>query len=245
MPNEHVVKSYAAELEQLSTKLALMGGHAETQVAQAIEAISRRDSRLAEKTLEGDRQIDAMEHDIETTAIRLIALRQPMGVDLRHVLSAIKMASDLERIGDLAKNVAKRSLVLNREQPVKPVQGLARMGRQALAQLKDVLDAYAQMDADRAGHVRLKDEDLDELYNSLFRELLTYMMEEPRTIGLCTHLLFIAKNLERIGDHATNIAEYVHYTVHGEYIMEYRPKGDVTSFTCVTKDQVVIRGKME
>ena len=161
--------------------------------------------------------------------MRLLALRQPMADDLRRVIGAIKIASDLERIGDLSKNIAKRALVLNRSEPMRITQGLAGMGRQALSQVVQVLDAYSAQDSAKARSVRMRDEAIDEMYNSLFRELLTYMMEDPRTIGLCTHLLFVAKNLERIGDHATNIAETVVYAIEGRYMTEERPKSDVTS----------------
>jgi phosphate transport system protein len=168
---------------------------------------------------------------VEDQALRLLALRQPMAVDLRTTLAAIKIAYELERVGDLAKNIGKRALVLNREPPIRLTQSLARMGRQALTQLKAVLDAYSDRDAEAAKSVWRHDEEIDELYNSLFRELLTYMMEDPRTIGLCTHLLFIAKNIERAGDHATNIAETVYHMVTGTYLRIDRPKADLTSTT--------------
>lgn len=230
---EHTVKAYGHELEELSTKLVQMGGLAEAQLAAAIEALSKRDNALAERTVAADAQIDDFEHEVEDQAVRLLALRQPLGSDLREVLAAIKICSDIERIGDLAKNLSKRALVLNQERPVPLTQGLSRMGLFGLRLLKDVLDAYIRKDAALALAVWRSDEELDELYNSLFRELLTYMMEDPRTISSCTHLLFIAKNLERIGDHATNIAETVHFMVEGTYISDQRPKGDVTSETKV------------
>jgi phosphate transport system protein len=163
-------------------------------------------------------------------------LRQPLAVDLRATLAAIKIANELERIGDLAKNIGKRALVLNREPPIRLTQSLARMGRQCLAQMKMVLDAYSDRDAEAARNVWRHDEEIDELYNSLFRELLTYMMEDPRTIGLCTHLLFIAKNIERAGDHATNIAETVYHMVTGSYMRIERPKADMTSTTPILHD---------
>jgi len=223
----------SSELENLSARIAQMGGMAESQLSDSIEAITRRDSTLAQRIIDGDRRIDALEMDLERHAVACLSECGPQGADLREVLSAVKIAADLERIGDLAKNVAKRTLVLNREEPVKLTHGLTRMGYQALTQLKDVLDAYSSRDIERAVSVWRRDEDIDELYNSLFRELLTYMMEDPRVIGLCTHLLFIAKNLERIGDHATNIAEIVYYLVHGAHMSDQRPKGDVTSLTQV------------
>ncbi len=223
----------STELDSLSARIAQMGGLAESQLSDAIEAITRRDSALARRVIEGDARIDALEAEVERLAVACLSECGPKGPQLREVLSAVKIAADLERIGDLAKNVAKRSLVLNREEPVKATYGLTRMGFQALTQLKDVLDAYSSRDTERAVSVWRRDEDIDELYNSLFRELLTYMMEDPRIIGLCTHLLFIAKNLERIGDHATNIAEIIYYLVHGAHLADHRPKGDVTSLTQV------------
>ncbi|MBI1238655.1 MAG: phosphate signaling complex protein PhoU [Alphaproteobacteria bacterium] len=228
---EHTVRAFDAELDGLSATIAQMGGQAEAQLADAIEAISRRDTQLAERTIASDVRIDKAEREAESRAVRLLALRQPVAMDLRETIAALKIASDLERIGDLAKNIAKRALVLNREPPLRVVQSLARMGRQALSQLNSVLDAYSQRDPARAQEVWLRDEEIDEHYNSLFRELLTYMMEDPRTIGHCTHLLFVAKNIERIGDHATNIAETVHFLVKGEYLADERPKSDVTSTT--------------
>jgi phosphate transport system protein len=175
--------------------------------------------------------VDRIQQTVEDQALKMLALRQPMAMDLRTTLAALKIANELERIGDLAKNIAKRALVLNREPPIKLAQSLARMGRQALAQLKTVLDAYSDRNAEAAKAVWRQDEEIDELYNSLFRELLTYMMEDPRTIGLCTHLLFIAKNIERAGDHATNIAETVYHMVTGNHLRVERPKADLTSTT--------------
>ena len=227
--NEHIVKSFDEQLEILSTKIAQMGGLAEAQLSSAVESITKRDSSLAERTIAQDQKVDELELDIEAHAVRLLALRQPVADDLRRVIGAIKIASDLERIGDLAKNIAKRALVLNKSEPVRITQGLAGMGRQALNQVVQVLDAYSEHDSAKARAVRMRDDAIDEMYNSLFRELLTYMMEDPRTIGLCTHLLFVAKNLERIGDHATNIAETVVYAIEGRYMTGERPKSDLTS----------------
>ena len=228
---DHTVKSFTEQLEALSALVAQMGGLAEAQFAAAIEAVARRDSVAAESAVGGDARIDAMQQDIEDRALKLLALRQPMAVDLRETLAALKCASELERIGDLAKNIAKRAIVLNREPPIRLTQSLARMGGQALAQLKLVLDSYSDRDAESAEAVWRQDGEIDEMYNSLFRELLTYMMEDPRTIGLCTHLLFIAKNIERTGDHATNIAEVVYHMVTGGYLATDRPKADTTSET--------------
>lgn len=226
---DHIVKAFDDKLEELSTLTARMGGLAESQLKAAIDAIVKRDSTLAEQTIAGDVKVDELGAEIETRAVRLLALRQPVADDLRLVIAAIKITPDLERIGDLAKNLAKRALVLNRAEPMRITQGLAAMGRQALSQLTQVLNAYSSRDSTLAREVRQKDGAIDEMYNSLFRELLTYMMEDPRTIGLCTHLLFVAKNLERIGDHATNIAESIIFAIEGRYLTEERPKSDVTS----------------
>jgi len=230
---DHTVKAFTEKLESLAASVAQMGGMAEAQLADAIEAIAKRDTGLAEGAVGGDRQIDQLQQSIEDQALKLLALRQPMAVDLRETLAAIKIANELERIGDLAKNIAKRAIVLNREPPIRLTQSLARMGRQALAQLKHVLDAYSDRDASGAENVWRHDGEIDETYNSLFRELLTYMMEDPRTIGLCTHLLFVAKNIERTGDHATNIAEVVYHMVSGGHLATERPKADTTSETRV------------
>ena len=233
--SEHIVKSFHDQLEALSTAIVQMGGLCETQLANSIEAIVRRDTGLAEQTVALDARIDQMEAQIEQQAVRLLALRQPLALDLRETLAALKISADLERIGDLAKNVAKRSLVISQDLPDQHLlQGLARMGRQSLAQLKNVLDAYSKRDANSAVTVWKRDGEIDELYNSLFRELLTYMMEDPRKIGPSTHLLFIAKNFERVGDHATNIAETVHYVATGAKMGDPRPKSDTTSTTAVT-----------
>ena len=230
---EHRVKAFGAELEALSQSLAQMGGRVEALLADAIEAISRRDTALAERTIAADATVDRNERDVGERVVALLALRQPVAIDLRETVTALKIAADLERIGDLAKNIAKRALALNREPPMRLTQSLVRMGRQALQQLKTVLDAYSRRDTDAAVRVWRADSEIDEHYNSVFRELLTYMMEDPRTIGLCAHLLFVAKNIERIGDHATNLAENVHYLVTGERLADERPKGDMTSTTSI------------
>ena len=230
---EHTVKAFTEQLEALAAGIAQMGGLAEAQLAAAIEAIAKRDTARAETAVGGDKRIDELQADIENRAMKLLALRQPMAVDLRETLGAIKIASELERIGDLAKNIAKRAIVLNREPPIRLTASLARMGRQSLSQLKLVLDAYSDRDAGGAETVWRQDGEIDEMYNSLFRELLTYMMEDPRTIGLCTHLLFVAKNIERTGDHCTNIAEVVYHMVKGGHLATDRPKADTTSETNV------------
>jgi len=234
---DHIVKAFTEQLEALTTSVAQMGGLAEAQLADAVEAIARRDTALAEGAIAGDPRIDQLQQQVEDQALKLLALRQPMAVDLRETLAAIKIASELERIGDLAKNIAKRALVLNREPPIRLTQSLARMGRAALSQLKLVLDAYSDRNAEAAESVWRNDGEIDEIYNSLFRELLTYMMEDPRTIGLCTHLLFVAKNIERSGDHATNIAETVFHMVSGGHLANERPKADTTSSTTIPFEQ--------
>ena len=233
MMSEHTVKAFTEQLESLSAGVAQMGGLAEAQLADAIEAIAKRDTSLAEAAIAGDPRIDQLQQTIEDMALKLLALRQPMAIDLRETLASIKIASELERVGDLAKNIAKRALVLNREPPIRLTQSLARMGRSAQNQLKAVLDSYSDRNAVAAEAVWRNDGEIDEIYNSLFRELLTYMMEDPRTIGLCTHLLFVAKNMERTGDHATNIAETVYYSVTGEPLADARPKGDTSAYAVV------------
>jgi phosphate transport system protein len=182
--------------------------------------------------------IDQLQREIEEQAVVMIARRQPMAYDLRQIMAALRISTDLERIGDLGKNIAKRAVaVVGEQQPKQLMLGLKHMGELSLGQLKEVLDAFIERDADRALAVWYKDEEIDAMYNSLFRELLTYMMEDPRNIGLCAHLLFGAKNIERVGDHATNIAETVYYLVHGKAITDQRPKGDTTSTTPVQLKQ--------
>jgi phosphate transport system protein len=219
--NQHTVKAYGDELNQLTAEVARMGGLAEAQVADAVDSVARRDIALARAVVERDVRLDAMHRDIERKAIRLIALRQPVASDLRRTLSAMKLAVDLERTGDLAKNIAKRGLILAEGEPMPPLtRSIERMGRLVSMRLRDVLDAYAAAEIDRAIAVWNTDDEVDEHYNALFRELLTYMMGDPRTITACTHLLFMAKNLERIGDHATNIAETIYYEITGDRIGE-------------------------
>jgi len=233
MPSEHIIKSYDEELQRLDNIITQMGGIAENQLGAAIEAVVKRDSDFATEVIEGDVEIDQLERDIEALVMRLLALRQPMARDLRQSIAALKIASDLERIGDYAANVAKRSIALNQTPAVKPVYAIPRMGRLCQAMIKDILDAYVERDADKALAVWLRDEELDEMYTSLFRELLTYMIEDPRNITACTHLLFIAKNLERIGDHTTNVAETLYFLVHGTALAQARPKGDRSSLAVV------------
>ena len=215
-----------------------MGGLVENALGQAFEALEKRDPRLAEAVIESDKAIDRLEKEVDDQVVTMIALRQPLADDLRQVIAALRITSDLERIGDLAKNIAKRALAISQEPyPKQLMSGLRNMGERALRQLKDVLDAYAERNSELALAVWRADEQIDAMYNSVFRELLTYMMEDPRNIGLCTHLLFGAKNIERIGDHTTNIAEIVHYLVHGEPITDDRPKSDQTSSTPISRDE--------
>jgi phosphate transport system protein len=233
MATEHIIKSYDEELRRLNNTITQMGGLGESQLAAAIEAVIKRDSELAARVVEGDARVDQLEREVDGLVVRLLALRQPMARDLREILAALRIASDLERICDYAANVAKRSIVLNQSPPVKPVYTLPRMVRLAQALTKDVLDAYVARDADKALVVWARDEELDEMYSSLFRELLTYMMEDPRNITACTHLLFMAKNVERIGDHATNIAETVYFLVNGTPLTQMRPKRDNSAETII------------
>jgi phosphate transport system protein len=233
MATEHIIKSYDEELRRLNNTITQMGGLGESQLAAAIEAVIKRDSELAARVVEGDARVDQLEREVDGLVVRLLALRQPMARDLREILAALRIASDLERICDYAANVAKRSIVLNQSPPVKPVYTLPRMVRLAQALTKDVLDAYVARDADKALVVWARDEELDEMYSSLFRELLTYMMEDPRNITACTHLLFMAKNVERIGDHATNIAETVYFLVNGTPLTQIRPKRDNSAETII------------
>ena len=231
---DHIAKAYDQDIAELKSLLAEMGGLAEEQLANAIQALAKRDIALADDVIRNDQKLDELERRIEEKAILTIAKRQPVALDLREIMVTIRISSDIERIGDLAKNTAKRTHAISEALPRKLSTGLARMGSMAQSQLTQVLDAYAQRDAEKGLAVWRSDEDLDSLYNSIFRELLTYMMEDPRNISLCTHLLFGAKNLERIGDHTTNIAENIHYLVNGKAITEGRPKKDVTSMMRAT-----------
>jgi phosphate transport system protein len=232
--SDHIVRSYDEELKRLTGEIQRMGDLALAQLDASIDAVMERDSDVAMKIVESDGAIDALEHEVGHDVVRLLALRQPMARDLREVFAALRIASDIERIGDYAANVAKRSIVLNQSAPVQLTYALPRLARLAEALVRDVLVAYRDSDADRALAAWARDEELDEQYTGLFRELLTYMMEDPRNITSCTHLLFMAKNLERIGDHATNIAESVYFLVHGEQIARIRRKGDTTATTTAT-----------
>ncbi len=227
----HTAQVYEHELKSLDARIAQMGGLCEQSLAKAMEALEKNDPALAEQVIHADRQIDQIERDIEEMCIQMIALRQPVAIDLRQIVTALRISSELERIGDLAKNIAKRTIAVageSRRQPV--IRGFKHIGTTALQQLKDVLDAYATRDAPKARAVRQADLTIDEIYNSLFRELMTYMIEDARNITLSTHILFGAKNIERIGDHVTNMAEMVYFMVEGEAMAEGRPKADTTAY---------------
>ncbi len=232
--SEHTIKAFDIDLQELSRKVAEMGGLAEKQIADSVVALAKRDTALAQRVMATDPAIDALQREIEEKSILTIARRQPMAVDLREIVGALRVSNDLERIGDLAKNIGKRVVALNGEfRPHQVIRGVEHMTDLVLAQLKQVLDAYARRDVAMAIEVWRGDEEIDAVNNSLFRELLTYMMEDPRNITFCTHLLFCAKNIERMGDHATNIAETVHYIVEGRALPDERPKGDTTSFATI------------
>ena len=230
---EHLVKSYDQELKRLRNLLTEMGGIVESQVALAAEAITTLDATTAMGVVEQDPKVDALEREAEQFVIRLLALRQPMAGDLRQIVAALKITSELERIGDYAANVAKRTIVLAQFSLPYPLSGLGHMARLVQEHLKTIIDAIGEGDADKAVEVWRSDEVVDDMYNAIFRELITYMMEDPRNITPCTHLLFVAKNFERIGDHATNIAEIAHYAITGEVLPEGRPKGDNSAYAIV------------
>ena len=229
--SDHTFRPFDADLASLRTMVSQMGGLVENQLKRAIKSLTSRNNATTDEVLAADDRVDAFEHQIEEKAIATIARRQPVARDLRELMVAIRISWDLERIGDLAKNTAKRARAVSEAAPRKMNSGFVRLGRLAQEELENILDAYAQGDAEKAMAVWRSDEDLDALYTSIFRELLTYMMEDPRNIGLCTHMLFGARNMERIGDHATNIAEHVYYLVNGHNIAEERPKKDHTSIT--------------
>lgn len=238
MEQEHIVKSFDEDLNQLESLIMEMGGLVEAQITDAVTALNRRDTELGAAVIKGDEKIDALEAEVDATVVRILAKRQPMAQDLRAVVVAPKIASNLERVGDYAKNIAKRTSVLAQTEPVGSATGtIARMCEIVQSMMKSVLDAYVARDKEAADDVRLRDEEVDQMNNTLFRELLTYMMEDPRVITPCMHLLFIAKNVERMGDHATSIAEQVYYMVSGETFDEERPKSDETSYAVVGLDE--------
>ena len=230
--HSHIVKSYDEEQAALLAELVRMGEMSVAQLEAALDVVERRDDKAAERVMANDDAIDALEQQVNQDVIRLIR-RGPMATDLRVILAALRVASDIERIGDYAANIAKRSIALNQTPPLPHTRGLEALGRMAAQQMREVMRAYVARDGEAALRVRERDAELDTLYTGLFRELLTYMMEDARAITPCTHLLFMAKNLERIGDHATNIAENVWFLVHGEELMPPRDKRDDSSITVV------------
>lgn len=226
MANDHILRRFDEELERLNATINEMGGLTESQFAKALAAVRERDTVTAEEVIADDARVDALDAAVQEQTVKMLALRQPMAIDLRVVLSSIKIAAALERIADYAKNTAKRSIVLAQgTAPASAVAGIDRLGRLVRSALKDVLDAFADDDVAKARDVWNRDEEIDQVYTGLFRELLTYMMEDPRTITACTHLLFMAKNIERAGDHVTNIAELVNFRSTGKNFAEARPKG--------------------
>lgn len=233
--SDHIVKSYDKDLEALDRKIAEMGGIAEKMLVDAIDALANFDSDLAQEIVVRDQKLDLLQKEIEDSAIVTIVRRQPMAVDLREIIAAIRISANLERIGDLSKNISKRVIKIGGEIHLpRAIVGLRHMGELAAVQLKDVLDAYAQRDLDLAKGVWLRDAELDALDDSIFRELLTFMMEDPRHISFCAHLLFCTKNIERVGDHTTNIAEMIHYLVTGDALPMERPRGSTVSSSSST-----------
>ena len=224
----HTVKSFDEDIAQLRAVITRMGGLCESQIAESVDALMSRNSEAAQTIIENDKRLDALEAEAEALAVRIIALRAPLADDLREIVSALKIAGVLERIGDYAKNIAKRSAVIAQSQPVGPAVIIPEMARLVVEIIRDTLDAFVDRDPVKAVALLQRDQQVDEYYNSLFRALLTFMMENPHYITPSTHLLFVAKNLERIGDHATSVAEMVYYSVTGQRPAE-RPKNDFTS----------------
>ena len=228
---DHTAKAFDTDLQEITRKVAEMGGLVERQITDAVQALVERDVELGERVMATDPQIDTLQREIEEKAILTIARRQPMAVDLREIVGAMRVCNDLERIGDHAKHIGKRVVALDGDfYPQKLIRGVEHMAELVAAQLKQVLDAYAGRDLPAALAVWKGDEEVDAMCTSLFRELLTYMMEDPRDITFCMHLMFCAKDIERMGDHATNIAETVYYMIEGRPITDQRPKGDPTNF---------------
>ena len=228
---DHTAKAFDTDLQEITRKVAEMGGLVEQQIADAVSALVGRDLEMGERVIAMDPQVDNMQREIEEKAILTIARRQPMAVDLREVVGAMRVCNDLERIGDHAKHLGKRVVALDGDfYPQKLIRGVEHMAELVSAQLKQVLDSYASRDLTAALTVWKSDEEVDSMCTSLFRELFTYMMEDPRNITFCMHLMFCAKDIERMGDHATNIAETVYYMIEGRQITDQRPKGDPTNF---------------
>lgn len=237
MAGNHIVTSFDDDLNKLDSMIVEMGGLAEAQLAQAIDALVKRDAALAETIAARDTMIDDLEREVDLFTVEVLTRRQPLAADLRRVISALKAANDLERIGDLSRNICKRTMALSRAPAMGSAMGtVARMGHLVQEMIRNILDAYIAQDVAMADDVWRRDQEVDLLHTSLFRELLTYMMEDPRHITACTHLLFIAKNIERMGDHVTNIAEYIRLMVVGEVNEEARPKDDQSSLTVVSPE---------
>ena len=232
MTKDHIVKDFNEELSQLDNLLAEMGGLCEAQLSKAMEAMVKRDVDLASAVIEGDRKIDDLEKQVDSLAINLIALRQPMAADLRMIIASLKVANNLERVGDYAKNIGKRTIALSKSPVISnTANSIQRMSTMVEGMIKNALDALINRDSQRAKDVRISDQEVDQMHSSLFKELLTFMAEDPESISTCTHLLFIAKNLERVGDHMTSVAEQIVFIVEGEILDDERPKKDKTSST--------------
>ena len=232
MTKDHIVKDFNEELSQLDNLLAEMGGLCEAQLSRAMEAMVKRDVDLASAVIEGDRRIDDLEKQVDSLAINLIALRQPMAADLRMIIASLKVANNLERVGDYAKNIGKRTIALSKSPVISnTANSIQRMSTMVEGMIKNALDALINRDSQRAKDVRISDQEVDQMHSSLFKELLTFMAEDPESISTCTHLLFIAKNLERVGDHMTSVAEQIVFIVEGEILDDERPKKDKTSST--------------
>ena len=232
MTKDHIVKDFNEELSQLDNLLAEMGGLCEAQLSKAMEAMVKRDVDLASAVIEGDRRIDDLEKQVDSLAINLIALRQPMAADLRMIIASLKVANNLERVGDYAKNIGKRTIALSKAPVISnTANSIQRMSTMVEGMIKNALDALINRDSQRAKDVRISDQEVDQMHSSLFKELLTFMAEDPESISTCTHLLFIAKNLERVGDHMTSVAEQIVFIVEGEILDDERPKKDQTSST--------------
>jgi phosphate transport system protein len=234
----HIVQSFDADLDQIESLVTQMGGVVETQIADAVVALVSRDAELGDRVRKGDRHVDELETEIDSAVVRVLALRQPQAQDLRAMVAVLKISTNLERIGDYAKNIAKRASVLGEFRHIgASADIIKRMSALVQVMLKDALDAHVTRDLGLANDVRARDEEVDQMHNTLFRELLTYMMEDPRNITPCMHLLFIAKNVERMGDHVTGISEQIHYVVAGSLPDDERPKSDVTSLTTLDDDE--------
>jgi phosphate transport system protein len=235
---DHTTKAFDVDLRELTRMVEEMGARVLKQIADSLDALANHDSDLGQHAIAVDPEIDSLQHAIEEKAVLTIARRQPMAIDLREIIGAVRISNDLERVGDLAKNIGKRILPLAADvHPENLMLGVERMGELVLGRMREVLDGYSRRDLDVALTVWNGDQEVDALCTSLFRELLTYMMEDARNITYCIHLMFCAKNIERMGDHATNIAETVYYIIEGRALAEQRPKGDTTSFASMLAEK--------